>query len=82
MVKTTLEIPDHIFRKATSGAMGLPLREYVTRALEARLSSSAQPDKQPWLECAGELAYLHAETKRLQKSIELEFGQVEPEDQI
>jgi hypothetical protein len=34
----------------------------------------------PWLECAGELAHLHAETVRIEKIIEEEFEQIEPED--
>jgi predicted DNA binding CopG/RHH family protein len=35
-VKTTLEIPDPTFRKAkaTASALGIPLREYVTQAVE------------------------------------------------
>ena len=63
-MKTTLEIPDLTFRKAkaTAGALGIPLREYVTQAVEEKLSLSHQRPDRPWLECAGELAHLHNET--------------------
>ncbi len=80
-MKTTLEIPDPTFRKAkaTASALGIPLREYVTQAVEEKLSQESRPIK-PWLECAGELAHLHAETLQIQKIIDEEFEQIEPED--
>lgn len=81
-MKTTLEIPDPIFRKAkaTAGALGIPLREYVTQAVEEKLSLGSQSTSKPWLECAGELAHLHKETLRIQKIIDEEFEQIEAED--
>lgn len=81
-MKTTLEIPDQIFRKAkaTASALGIPLREYVTQAVEEKLSTGNERPDRPWLECAGELAHLHRETVRIQKIIDEEFGQIEPED--
>jgi hypothetical protein len=83
-MKTTLEIPDATFRKAkaTAVAMGIPLREYVTQAVEEKLSLGIQRPGMPWLECAGELAHLHKETVRIQKVIDREFEQIEPEDRI
>jgi hypothetical protein len=81
-MKTTLEIPDPTFRKAkaTAGALGIPLREFVTQAVEEKLSKGRAGKAKPWLECAGELAHLHKETIRIQKIIEEEFEQIEPED--
>jgi hypothetical protein len=81
-MKTTLEIPDPTFRKAkaTAGALGIPLREYVTQAVEEKLSLGSQRPDKPWLECAGELAHLHKETLRIQKIVDEEFEQIEPED--
>ena len=81
-MKTTLEIPDQIFRtaEATAGALGIPLREYVTLAVEEKLAHGTRTPGKPWLECAGELAHLHEETKRIQKIIDEEFEQIEPED--
>ena len=80
-MKTTLEIPDATFRKAKAkaSALGIPLREYVTQAVEEKLAASGRPGK-PWLECAGELAHLHKETLRIQKLVDDEFEQIEPED--
>ena len=81
-MKTTLEIPDPIFRmaKATASALGIPLREYVTQAVEEKLSQGSRRAGKPWLECAGELAHLHGETLRIQEIIDEEFEQIEPED--
>ncbi len=81
-MKTTLEIPDPTFRKAkaTAGALGIPLREFVTQAVEEKLAAGRRSAGKPWLECAGELAHLHEETARIQQIIDEEFGQIEPED--
>jgi len=81
-MKTTLEIPGPTFRKAkaTASALGIPLREFVTQAVEEKLSIGSVRHGKPWQECAGELAHLHKETKRIQKLIDEEFEQIEPED--
>ena len=81
-MKTTLEIPDPTFRKAkaTASALGIPLREYVTQAVEEKLSQGSRRPGKPWLECAGELAHLHGETLRIRKIIDEEFEQIEAED--
>lgn len=81
-MKTTLEIPDPVFRKAkaTASALGIPLRQFVTEAVEEKIALGNQRPDRPWLECAGELAHLHKETTRIQKIIDEEFEQIEPED--
>ncbi|MBI4909570.1 MAG: hypothetical protein HY820_38490 [Acidobacteria bacterium] len=81
-MKTTLEIPDATFRKAkaTASSLGIPLREFVTQAVEEKLAMGDRRNTKPWLDCAGELAALHKETVRIQKVIDKEFGQIEPED--
>jgi hypothetical protein len=81
-MKTTLEIPDPTFRKAkaTAGALGIPLREFVTQAVEEKLSLGSRRQDKPWLECAGELAHLHKETMRIQEIIAEEFERIEPEE--
>ena len=81
-MKTTLEIPDPTFRKAkaTASALGIPLREFVTQAVEEKLAMGGRRGGKPWLECAGELSHLHKENKRIQKLIDEEFEQIEPED--
>ena len=81
-MKTTLEIPDPIFRqaKARAGALGMPLPEYIMQAVKEKLSTGGRSENKPWRECAGELAHLHDESMRIQQLIEAEFEQVEPED--
>jgi hypothetical protein len=56
------------------------LSEFVTQAVEEKPAMAAQRQSKPWLECAGELSHLHNETKRIQRLIEEEFEQIEPED--
>lgn len=81
-MKTTLEIPDGIFRKvkARASELGIPLREFVTQAVEEKLAAENRRRAKPWLECAGELAHLRKETRRIEKIIDKEFEQIEPED--
>lgn len=79
-VKTTLEIPDAVFRKAKAKAaeQGIPLRQFVTEAVEEKLKSTSE-DK-PWMQVVGGLRHLKKENARIDRIIEEEFGQIEPED--
>ena len=80
-MKTTLEIPDPLFRRAKSAAAerGIPLRALVTEALADKLRIAGSDDK-PWMKTFGTLRRLHKETARINRVIEEEFGQIEPED--
>jgi hypothetical protein len=80
-MKTTLEIPDTLFRRAKSAAaeQGIPLRALVTEALAEKLRAGAREEK-PWLKSFGKLRALRKETARIGAIIEAEFGQIEPED--
>ncbi len=80
-VKTTLEMPDAILRKAKAKAAerGIPLRQFVTEAVEEKLAAP-QPKEKPWTKMGGQLKHLHKETVRIQKLIDDEFEQIEPED--
>lgn len=80
-MKTTLEIPDAIFRRAKAAAadQGIPLREFVSNALADKLRTSSNSEK-PWLQSFGKLKSLKAENKRINTIIEAEFGKVEDED--
>ena len=68
-MKTTLEIPDHVFRKAKVKAAELciPLRQFVTEAVEAKLADPATWEAKPWMKSFGGLRHLHAENLRIQK---------------
>jgi hypothetical protein len=50
-VKTTLQIPDQIFRRAKSAAVerGIPLREAVTEAAKDKLAAKATTGEKPWV---------------------------------
>lgn len=83
-MKTTLEIPDAIFRRAKSVAAerGIPLREFVTQAVRDKLAAGAQVTDKPWMAAFGKLRRLHKETARINRLIEEEFEQVEAEDRL
>jgi hypothetical protein len=80
-MKTTLEIPDALFRRAKSAAaeQGIPLRELMSQALAEKLRVRGDEVK-PWLKSFGKLRSLHKETLRIDRIIEDEFDRIEPED--
>jgi hypothetical protein len=81
-MKTTLEIPDPIFRRAKSVAAqrGIALRAFVTEAVEEKLASASQSEEKPWVRLAGGLKHLHKETVRINGIMNSEFEKIEPED--
>jgi hypothetical protein len=81
-VKTTLEIPDPIFRRAKSVAAqrGIALRAFVTEAVEEKLATVSQKEEKPWVKLAGGLKHLHKETMRINEIMNGEFENIEPED--
>ena len=78
-MKTTLEIPDGIFRqaKARAAEQGVPLRQFITDAVADKLRQKRASEK-PWLELAGKLRHLRKETSRINKLIVAEFETIEP----
>lgn len=66
MVKTTIEIPDALFRRAKSVAVqrGVPLRTLISEALADKLRTSSAEEK-PWMNTFGKLRHLHKETVRI-----------------
>ena len=81
-MKTTLEIPDPIFRRAKSIAAqrGIAVRAFVTEAVEEKLAASSQKEEKPWVRLAGGLKHLHKETVRINGIMNSEFENIEPED--
>lgn len=84
-VKTTIEIPDALFRRVKSHAAehGMSLKDFVTDALQARLATVATstPDDEPrWMAGFGKLRRLHTETVRIQGIIDETFDRIETED--
>ena len=80
-MKTTLEIPDTIFRRAKSKAaeQGIPLRQFVTEAVEVRLKTTPATSQKLWMKHMGKLKDLRKETMRITKVIEEAFEEVDPE---
>jgi len=83
-VKTTLEIPDTLFRRAKSAAAdrGIPLREFVTEAVREKLVADARTTGTPWMAAFGKLRHLRKETAKINRRIEEEFEQIEAEDRL
>lgn len=78
-MKTTLEIPDTIFRRAKSRAaeQGIPLRQFITEAVEVKLKTVPAACKKPWMKHMGKLKDLRKETVRITKVIEKAFENVD-----
>ena len=80
-MKTTLEIPDRIFRRAKSAAAerGVPLREFVTQAVREKLAAESLRPERPWVKHMGKLKHLHEETKRVNRLINENFEKIDTE---
>jgi hypothetical protein len=82
-VKTTLEIPDFLFRRAKSVAAerGIPLRQFVTEAVQEKLKTSSQ--EKPWMKHLGKLKHsgLNSEKdrKQIEKRVEETFEHIDRE---
>jgi len=83
-VKTTLEIPGPLFRKAKAIAarQGRTLKHLVQEALSEKIArvDGVNRQQKPWMILAGELKHLHSENRRIERVIETEFENIEPED--
>jgi len=85
-MKTTLDIPDPIFRqaKARAALRGVSLRQFVTEAIEEKVaapnagrSGSAEP---AWMRGFGALSDLREETRRVNACIAEAFEGIDEED--
>lgn len=80
-MKTTLEIPDTVFRRAKSIAAkrGIPLREFVTEAIKDKLAAATKGTEKPWVKHMGKLKHLRRETARINRIIEEDSEQIDAE---
>jgi len=80
-MKTTLEVPDALFRRAKSAAAerGIPLRQLVSEALSEKLAVGGTGDS-PWMVSFGKLRSLRRESARIDRLVMREFEQIGPED--
>lgn len=86
-MKTTLELPDALFRRAKSAALheGVTLKQLFTEALESKLEANqsvrgGKATAPRWMRAYGALRHLRHERKRIERVIESEFEKIEPED--
>ena len=81
-MKVTLDIPDTVFRRAKARAAerGIPLRQFVTEAIEEKLKATTFDPSKPWMQMAGGLRHLREETARIMRIIDEEFETIEPEE--
>ena len=81
-MKTTLKIPDAIFRhaKAKAAERGVPLREFVSEAVAEKLGTESLAREKARMKLAGRLRHLRQETARINMRIEQEFERIEPEE--
>jgi hypothetical protein len=81
-VKTTIEIPDDLLRRAKAAAAGdgLTLKELLTDALERRLRGRRGGGRPAWRKLSGGLGSLAAETRRIGARIDREFETIDEED--
>ena len=83
-MKTTLEIPDSIFRRAKSAAAsrGIPLREFVAEAVREKLVANTKATQTPWMGAFGKLHHLRKDSANVNRAIEEEFEQIEAADRL
>ena len=78
-MKTTLELPDSIVRRAktVAAARGISLDELLTEAVKDKLATEAKAGEKPWLKLAGKLKHLHKETIRINALIKENFERID-----
>jgi hypothetical protein len=83
-VKTTVEIPDSLFRQAKAAAaqQGLSLKDFFSDAVKQKLrsKSGSNPIDPPWMKAFGALRELRTENQRIKRIIEKEFETIDEED--
>jgi hypothetical protein len=81
-VKTTLEIPDVIFRRAKAKAaeQNVPLRQFVSDAVAEKLAAKPGSREKARRKLAGNLRHLRSETARINQLMDQEFEKIEPEE--
>jgi hypothetical protein len=86
-VKTTIEIPDPLFRRAKSKAAerGQTLKQFLTEAIQDKLAvqpGKASRTEPAWMQGFGKLRRLRKETQRIQATIDEAFEVIESEDRL
>ena len=81
-MKTTVELPDAVFRqaKALAASHGITLKRFFTEALQEHIRRRASRTDPPWMAGFGVLSDLSEENRRILEVIEEEFETISPED--
>ena len=83
-MKTTLELPDTLFRRAKTRAShdGVSFKQFVTEALREKLNETATRSavEPRWRKHFGIAREYADELKRIDAMIEAECEQIDPED--
>jgi len=84
-MKTTLDIPDPIFRqaKARAARRGISLRQLITEAVEDKLGSPSSPrvsPEPPWMRGFGALGDLKEDNREVEHRIAEAFESVDEEE--
>lgn len=81
-MKTTVELPDALFRraKAEAASEGKSLKEFFAEALTDRLRKKAAAGAKPWEAAFGGLRHLHSETRRIERVIAAEFEAIDEDE--
>ncbi len=86
MKKTTLELPDQLFRevKATAAINGIKIKDFVAEALMDKMASISDrrsgSTEAPWMRGFGALADLKEENRRIEADIAETFEKLDAED--
>ena len=85
-MKTTIELPDLLFRQAeaVAAARGVTLRDFFAEAVEEHIRRCAEEDcaggtEPPWMAGFGALSHLADENRRVLAAIEAEFERLPAE---
>jgi|GEM_PF-641489 len=84
-VRTTIELPDPLFRevKSTAARQGMRLKDYITEALQDKLAKRPASAEKPWMRFAGIAANdpeMVEELKRIEQIVDENFEQIEVEE--
>ncbi len=82
LVKTTVDIPDRLLRRAKASAAndGITLKQLLTEALQQRLGSGGEPAVPSWKALAGELRDLREESRRIDRKISAAFEVIDEDE--
>ena len=84
-MRTTIELPDPLFRevKATAARQGLRLKDYIAEALQDKLAIHSPAVEKPWMKFFGIAANdpeMLAELVQIDQTVAETFEQIEEEE--